>query len=73
MKYNKNGTPKDISNIQAFKGGIIRSISNVYSYIGNKLVLVWSIAQDIISSVFGSGVWRNDEAWNNEDVWKNEP
>lgn len=73
MKYSKNGTLKDISNIQVFKGGIMRSISNVYSYIGGKLVLVWTAAKDIISSVFGSGVWMNDETWNNEDVWKNEP
>ena len=73
MKYNKNGTLKDISNIQTFKGGIIRSISNVYSYIGGKLILVWTAVKDIISSVFGSGVWMNDESWNNEDVWKNEP
>ena len=73
MKYNKNGTPKDISEIHAFKDNVLRNISDVYSYIEGKLVLVLTTVKDIISGVFGSGVWINDESWDNEDVWKNEP
>ena len=73
MKYIKNGTPKDIFEIQAFKDNALRNISEVYSYIEGKLVLIWTITKDIISSVFGTGVWMNDESWNNEDVLKNEP
>ena len=73
MKYNKNGTPKDISEIHAFKDNVLRNISDVYSYIGDKLVLIWTITKDVISSVFGTGIWMNNESWDNEDVWKNEP
>lgn len=73
MKYIQNGNPKEVSGIHIFKDNTLRAISNVYSYIGGKLVLIWTIAKDIISSVFGSGVWMNAETWDNEDVWKNEP
>lgn len=73
MKYNKNGTPKDISEIHAFKDNVLRNISDVYSYIEGKLVLVWTTVKDIISGVFSSGVWMNDESWDNENIWKNEP
>ena len=73
MKYNKNGTPKDISEIHVFKDNVLRNISDVYSYIEGKLVLVWTTVKDIISGVFSSGVWMNDESWDNENIWKNEP
>ena len=73
MKYIKNGNTKEVSGIHVFKDNTLRTISNVYSYIGGKLVLIWTISNDIISSVFGSGIWMNDEYWNNEDLWKNEP
>lgn len=67
----KDNESKQISKVSAVKDGVIKSITNIYTVVQSEIKLVWTSIKDIISSVFGSGKWMNDEPWNNNDAWKN--
>ena len=58
---------KDISQIELDDNGVKRSITSVYTYIGDQLILIW----ESIKSCFGSGWWITNRPWINNNAWKN--
>lgn len=70
MKVVKNGKIITPNNIKIYKDSSIKTISNIYTVIKGKIVLIWSAIKDILSA-FGAGFWKNEGPWNNNDSWKN--
>lgn len=58
---------KEISQIELDDNGIKRSISKIYAYVDDKLMLIW----EAIRSCFGSGWWITKRPWINNNGWKN--
>jgi hypothetical protein len=69
----KDGRARSTSSVYAKENTTIRTITNIYSKIGNKVILVWTAIKDYVSGVFGAGYWQNNELWNNKDMWQNKP
>ena len=73
MQVIKNNQLKEVSSIYAVKDKAVKTITNVYSIVKGKAVLVWTAIKDFVAGVFSQGYWQNQEGWNNQDMWKNEP
>lgn len=67
----KDNKSKQTSKVSAIKDSTLKTINNIYAVVQNEIKLVWTSIKDIISSVFGSGKWMNNEPWDNNDTWKN--
>lgn len=67
----KDNKSRQVTGIYAVKDSAVRTITQVYTIVKNTAVLVWSLSQDLIYSVFGAGYWMNNEGWDNNDSWKN--
>lgn len=68
----KENNKKQITGIHAIKDNVVKTVTRVYAVVQNTVVLVWTLAQDVISSVFSAGYWMNNEGWDNNDSWKND-
>lgn len=73
MQVIKNSQLKEVSNLYAVKDKAVKTITNVYSIVKGKAVLVWTAIKDVVAGVFSQGYWQNREGWNNQDMWKNRP